>query len=126
LHEPEGHRVRIDQDLRAFGTQCNERVDVEEPAIVELVVRRLPPREPVVLTVEDGVHAIAVSVDLREHLVDIGAAAARDRPDLVGGIRRQRRDVVVVTRNERILLAPFEMQFAGLEHAAVVVAEHRK
>ena len=48
------------------GAEGNERVDVEEPPVAELVVGHSPPGRPIVLCVDEGEHSIVVSVQLLE------------------------------------------------------------
>ena len=52
--EREQHGVGLGEDLRVLDPDRDQRVDVEEPPVVELLVADPPVREPVVLPVEQG------------------------------------------------------------------------
>src|ERR1700704_2447543 len=98
-HELIRQSMGVVEDGWAFGTQRNQRVDVEEPAVVELLRRRLPTGEAMMLAVENRVESIDVVIDLVEHELDLTAAPTGFCPQLIGGVRRQRRNMLEITND---------------------------
>ena len=168
-------RVGLGEDLWILDPYADEGLDVEEPAVVELLTGGTPERQSVVLPAEQCVEPVDICVDGGKFHVDrrgdlvVGLAEGlqfgaqldlpgmafghhrivgyahgrqcgeflrngrqlgRTRPPsrraecLVEGRRRHGQLVVVVADDERAADAG-QAQFAGLEHPAVVVAEHR-
>ncbi len=57
------------EDLRVFGVDRHELVDSKEPPVVDLVVRRPPIRDAVMLLLEQLMQQVWVAVDLLDRLV---------------------------------------------------------
>ena len=172
----EDEAVGVGEHRLVLHPQPDQRLDVEEPAVGELLGRRAPVGQPVVLPAQQGVEGVGVAVERVDLGVDrlghlgrwphssasrarstslsrwrstIAAGSVRRRaaaaPNaaarlssssdparaaarasrLVEGARRDRRLVVVVADRERAAVCRLEHQLAGLQHPAVVVAEHR-
>jgi hypothetical protein len=65
--------VRLFEDVLTLHAEADERVHVEEAAIPELLVGRLPVREAIVLLVQEVVEGIVVPVQFGDGAVDPGA-----------------------------------------------------
>ena len=79
-HEFSRQSMGVVEDRRAFGAERDERVDVEEAAVVEFVGRRLPTGEAMMLALENRVEPIDVLVDLVEHDARPRSLGARPPP----------------------------------------------
>ena len=58
------------EDLFVFHTQPDEGGDVEEAPVAEVAVCAPPPRQPIVLHVEQGVQRVGVGVHVRDGLIE--------------------------------------------------------
>ncbi len=81
FREPAQHeRVRVVEDALVLDPQTDERVDVEEAAVVQFALRRPPERQPVVLALQQFVQRARIAVDLAQdgvdRLGDVGVAGA--------------------------------------------------
>ena len=77
------HAVGVLEDLLVLDPQADEGLDVEEPAVVELLARRPPQRQPVILALQQGVEDVVVGVD-RVHLGVDGGRHRRLGGDQMG------------------------------------------
>ncbi len=70
LQPVEDEGVRLFEDMLALDAQADQRIDVEEAAVAELLVRGLPVGKPVALLVKEVVEAVLVRVQLRDGALD--------------------------------------------------------
>ena len=69
-HELEHQTMRLPEHLWVFDAQSDQGVYVEEAAIAEIALRRLPPRQTIVLLIEQPVERIGVGVVVGDRTVE--------------------------------------------------------
>ena len=78
LDQPDDERVRRVEHLGELDADGGERVDVEEAAVVELLGGDLPPRDAVVLTIEElGERQVLRALAHRQHVIEVAEHGAR-------------------------------------------------
>ena len=85
VHQAQQHPVGGVEHVRVLDPDRDERVDVEEPPVVELGGRVVPVGEPVVLLRQQHAEGqVGHAVPEREHVVEV----AKHRPAVGGGVLR--------------------------------------
>ena len=82
--------MAVPEDPIVLHPEADEGIDVEEPAIVQFLDRRLPEGEAVILPLQEGIDGGGVGVDFGENRIDghadLGLLARRAAPARRGGL----------------------------------------
>ncbi len=62
--------MRVLKDLLVFHAQPDERVNVEEPSIAQVTIRAAPPRQAIVLHVEQAVQRVGIGIHLCDRAIE--------------------------------------------------------
>ena len=62
--------MRLFKHMLPLHAQPDQRIHIEEPPIAQLLVRRLPVRQPIVLLIQKIIQRIQIAIQLRQRAID--------------------------------------------------------